>query len=838
MLSGRAGAAAPRRAALYMAATEPHVLRSRLRVPTSARVPDGPARVVLSLALTVAGGAVALLLLHHVPKLSTNGRELILTVGASIVLPLLFLPWRGLAGGVAALAVAWLIAALLYTWAPDHVYIASPVQDAVGASAYAGTPYLPGQYASVVLQLLVLGAGVIGALLLRRFSPSPVALAEPVAQLPGTDGDGDPPPWYRRTWVGAAAVAVACVLITLTIYPNVYDGALTIAASAPPDGWDTENFITWNWLVNGTHELAMRDFFWPYGYTWVFYEFPAGFVYQWLTELVTVGLCGWALWRLVPSEGRVTRIALCLLALPIMNMWEGHLWRYAVPFAVIIAYAALGPARHRRPTWGHAVVGFGVLFAGMYQLDLIITVIVGAGFVLIADVLAGRAPRSPRELARGVAVDLVALVPLVLVPLSWLVFGGFDGYYRFYTGLRGTSALGASDTSLGALAQYIGARPSAAMLRVTAPALTLVTAFALNAFGGPRAAGAARLLFAGSAVGFLIVIKHLVRNIGDASLEFTILAGLWAAALLWTSRRPVLSLLIGAYVATALFTFDRIGAVDGWWNVYAKDAKRRVTQSFDLIGKDDEVAAQRRLLFERRRFAGWTYAQQQATVLQQAMAGARRRNFFVLGDAPILYVWFKQPPPFQFQLYDTARRADQEVVVDRLKAQDPEFVLWRFDFAQDGVPQYVRDPIIFRYVVDNYVPVTATQYGDVLRKRRGKPVDPDYWVSRLTRTESVGFVPASSTAEDADECSGGTGCNPYVILKGDPKGKRFTSFRISGHGRTFRVTVATRPEAKEYPVRLDRLWFWSVVGPAATVRALRPGWKAERVNLKTGDALW
>ena len=80
----------------------------------------------------------------------------------------------------------------------------------------------------------------------------------------------------------------------------------------------------------------------------------------------------------------------------------------------------------------------------------------------------------------------------------------------------------------------------------------------------------------------------------------------------------------------------------------------------------------------------------------------------MLGDAPILYTWFGQKPPFQMQLWDASRRSEQEVVVRALKKEDPEFVFWRYDFDQDAVPQYVRDPIIFRYVVDNYVPVRVT----------------------------------------------------------------------------------------------------------------------------------
>jgi hypothetical protein len=826
-----------------MAATEPHVIRSRFPALTGTRVPEGPARVALALALTVVGGVIALLALNHVDKLSLNGRELILTVAGSLGIAVLALPWRGIVAGFTTLAVVWLVAAFAFTVFPGDIYVATPVTQAVGASSYYGTSYLPPQYAAVGLQLLVIAAGIGGTILLRRrftaLAPGAEAMAEPSDATAALEpGEPRPVAWYRRPWIRIAVVAIAAGLIALSTYPNVYDAALTSSQSGPPDQWDTQNFLTWQWLIADTGLEPMKDFFFPYGFTWIFYDFPLGNLWQWAATVPVVAIAAWTLWRLGPEEGRATRVVICLLAMPIMGLWEGHFWRYAIPFVVAASYAAIGPGRHTRPTWGHAVVAAGVLYTGLYMLDLMIPVVVAAGLILIADVLAGRAPRNWRLLARGVAVDCLPLLVLLIVPALWLALGSFDGYFRFYTELRGTSALGASEERFSAIAHYIGARPSAAMLRVTAAALALAAAFALNAFGSPRVVTASRLLFAASGASFTVVIKHIVRDNGDIPLEVVILASLWIAVLLWTSRKPLYALAVGAYVATALFTFNRVDAVDRWWDEYATQSKRNVTRSFDLIGKSDDIERERNALFLQSRFSGWPVSQDYSTALSQAMQASPRKSFFVLGDAPILYTWLGQKPPFHIQLYDASRKSEQDATVRALRKEDPEFVFWRIDFAQDGVPQYVRDPIIFRYVVDNYVPVSITPAGDVLRKRRGKPADPKYWGSKLANFELLGFVPASSNAEDADECSGGEGCNPYAILEGDSKGKGITSFRITGRGRTFRVSVATRPEADEYPVRLDRLWFWSFVGPNPTVTATRPGWKVRRVNLRTGDALW
>jgi len=57
-------------------------------------------------------------------------------------------------------------------------------------------------------------------------------------------------------------------------------------------GWDQANIVTWNWLEQRS-ALRVRDFFFPYGCTWTFSVHPLGPVWNWLYELVVLGLFAW-----------------------------------------------------------------------------------------------------------------------------------------------------------------------------------------------------------------------------------------------------------------------------------------------------------------------------------------------------------------------------------------------------------------------------------------------------------------------------------------------------------------------------------------------------------------
>jgi hypothetical protein len=65
--------------------------------------------------------------------------------------------------------------------------------------------------------------------------------------------------------------------------------------------------------------------------------------------------------------------------------------------------------------------------------------------------------------------------------------------------------------------------------------------------------------------------------------------------------------------------------------------------------------------------------------------------------------------------------------------------------------------------------------------------------------------------------------------------------RVTGpQGDSFSAVVETSPDKQRYPVRLDRLWFSALVGPAPEVSVASPGgdWAVRREGRKTGDALY
>jgi hypothetical protein len=260
-----------------------------------------------------------------------------------------------------------------------------------------------------------------------------------------------------------------------------------------------------------------------------------------------------------------------------------------------------------------------------------------------------------------------------------------------------------------------------------------------------------------------------------------------------------------------------------------------------LVGETDRIAAVDRRAYSRTNLPRWQLERGMARQLGAEMAHEADDSFAVFGDAPFEYIYFKQRPPFHVELYDGSKRDEQEAMIDELEDENPNLILWRRDYAQDSVPQAVRNPLVLRWVVDRYVPVDKEAVSDVLRRRQaGERPASRYWHERLGDPLSLGYVPAASDGADADDCDiVDDGCNAYAVLEGKPSQRdQPLGLVISGHGRSFGVIMLGRPGETEYAVRLDRLWFAPFVGAAPRVQTGVPGFKARLEGHRSGDNLW
>ncbi len=172
-------------------------------------------------------------------------------------------------------------------------------------------------------------------------------------------------------------------------------------------------------------------------------------------------------------------------------------------------------------------------------------------------------------------------------------------------------------------------------------------------------------------------------------------------------------------------------------------------------------------------------------------------------------------------------------------------LIWRRDTAPiDGVPYVIRDPLLFTYVIEKYAPIRlgrtvcpasnqSCRLSDILTLRRHNEQIPiDYWISRLGSTVDLGFIPSYAKLPDKQSCSNGKDCVRYAVIRGHPvnpvNSDQPIEMEISGRGKKYRVLMQARSGTDHYTIRLDRLWFWKLLGSQPKLTVLTPGYSVQQ----------
>jgi hypothetical protein len=489
------------------------------------------------------------------------------------------------------------------------------------------------------------------------------------------------------------------------------------------------------------------------------------------------------------------RITLCLLAVAVISLidpWNvllpSSFWRYLPALVVPVTYAAVGPLRGRT----HAVLWIACALTAVMEADVLLYAAGGMAAVAAGELLFDR----PRRWWLNVFLDAAPVAAgLGAAALLWAATGTFTENLRWFGGISSVSAFYGTFPDGSPLAGLTAA-PSMVTLLATLPALLLVVAVALR--GADRVASMIVLAAAGATA--LLVAKHLVRPQGQLVLYVPLVGLAWAIVLSWSARA---ALAAGA-AAGLLLAVVQVGGDVTPLRFALNTVEVPVTAVRDARLDVDAARAAR---FAAPRYAQMPEAQ---AIVAPAAPFLQGRSFATLGDVQVAYPILGQVPPFHVALFNASQRAQQQHMVDVLDRTRPQRLLYRRDLNIDNVVYPVRNPIVFAWAIQHYVPAQLGPAGtpwDVLKPRApGQPIDAGYWASRLGTAVDLGGIPSYSRGASLPP-----GRVPYALVSGSG------AERVTLQAGRYTVTFISRPGVRRYAIRLDRLWFWPLVRGASLV---------------------
>jgi hypothetical protein len=191
------------------------------------------------------------------------------------------------------------------------------------------------------------------------------------------------------------------------------------------------------------------------------------------------------------------------------------------------------------------------------------------------------------------------------------------------------------------------------------------------------------------------------------------------------------------------------------------------------------------------------------------------RCLFVLGDEPFIYLAFGKIPPYFVSLFNQSFVSNQVDTIKYLASEKPKYLIINRNFKEfDIVPNLIRSPLIYKYVINNYRFVANESNYDLLEySGKFESSSMNYWRHLLGSELNYGSLYKSNTYnKPANE----VGAHHYNLLRISKNSldKRCVSLTVSfldlNTNDKFRLYAKTEPLKADLSIPLNNLWFWGL----------------------------
>jgi hypothetical protein len=669
-----------------------------------------------------------------------------------------------------------------------------------------------------------------------------------LARLRRADIAREPAPARRRARLRLRAamplIAAPVVVLGLLGMPDLKDRIGFGRSVEYVPVWDENNFIFWRYMIRRTDLVAMKDFFWLYGFQWIFevgapWGPLAGYaVFLSFWAFVALGSY-WTLSRFFAGRSLVLRY-LGLMAVVLVITIAGLLPfsnRYVSALAALLLYAGIESTDR---LFSVRRIVFGVVFAGvaLFEPAQALYALVPIGFLVLIE-LALEVPRRRPDVLRwlGRAAATVGL-PIVAAVAVYAATGTLRGNVDYY---REIDAINSSDALPAAIKEWLDNPRTLDAFVVWAVPVTIAVGMLGLLFGRGRARLAQAVVVAAGLLALMVMQKQILRPHVSAHIWLTCLYGLALWAVLETSLHSIRRWMGVAATGGVIFAVVLMsGQLRTGLSDVAFGASRAFATADATINRRAEFTADARAEFDLDRFENFDHYRDLVVRLRGDQAVRSGGQIWVLGDEPVLPVAMNRAWPYYFfEFYDTSPISFQRDLIEQLEDLPPERVVWNFGYTEfDTVPHTVRVPLLYAWTVRRFGPLDEVGPFAILRPlRAGEQPHFDWWRERLGSTVALGHVPEVAKTHGAP-CSDARACETYLVIEYEegatPPPELVVPIRVAG--RPFEVRVATSPDSTHYVVRLDRLWFWAAAPPGSSRRVDTSGLAGAKVRLERRTA--
>jgi len=666
-----------------------------------------------------------------------------------------------------------------------------PVNHAVGGGAFTGLS-LSGEFFAVNVSIaLALTIALIAGLIWNRFRTGEL--------LPGMSLIENPDP--MNLWI----FGLFAVLLAAFLFPP--------SADILNRGWNDRNFVdsdsqtvfTWQFLVyHGA--LPWRDFWFPYG---GFADRMAPvypyFIYEYANQLLLMAVLVWSALKIFANRWGpllgICAVYLVLGAAHVVSFLASERYLLCLSVLVLCAVAA------REASLKYFLI-FGIWCSYVVTQEASqLAYAVPGSIVLLAVALAGTGVKAERiRLFRAIAAGALAALGGILVYFVFLYSRSqLGGWIAFMTTLNDSAAYSAGRAPLAAWFSDQGNLISTFLIAL----IVLLASGVLHLTGRKTLPNVYSFLpLSIGVLGWFLLQKEVMRSgIITQILPIPIL-GLIILVLQVRDRmencRPTVALnFVLAFIFGCFVMDQRLADSLRSRLMQSERLPSHISAAFFHSAGWAQTAADY-FSPDNLRFGDITGAELRGQLSSAASVGFDD-TIYVLGNNSEIYALFGKTPPYSIYLYNMSPIDLQLRTISWLQQKRAKYVFWDFvhnDF--DGVPNEVRLPLLFDYIVEHYKPLGAnSRYRILKRMDDGEKPALDFWFSVLGSAIDLGSIPAASDL--TGNTPGGEHGIGLVVTIPQPVNDTKARVTLALNGQLYTILFTEKRRRSTYLIRLDRI---------------------------------
>ena len=630
----------------------------------------------------------------------------------------------------------------------------------------------------------------------------------------------------KRTLFGLCVLAV---LVSLLCVKDVVGGLQSLRVTAAQLDYDSLNIETWNYLFQ-EGLLPFRDFWFPYGFS----SFAMGRTPDAMcamvvhTALLYVALSGTLFLLLDRQWLWAVATVLVVISCEMTGAFRG-VYRYFIALDLVLFFAVVMLRSSSVPIG--ALFGLFGAYCTIFEPSQSLYALPAFVVICVYSLFRAYSSRSLFACCKPLLAGVVtgAIVLGIFILYIWHT-DQLEGLVVVY------SRLGSSAVSSSIAGDMLGwlAHPLAPEGAVLIGSLLLI-AFGLFGLIVERRGRSEEISVVALAVGLTAICifgKHLVRP--HMANQFIGIIFVGAVLILWVLRQgwSVAQVLgLSAWLGIILYAASaQVVMADLARTLLASPRNlERGIEALDLPGNAGLEAY--RHFFSKERLSKVYPIIPELYQFRDDVARERgqKPTFFVLGDEAFLYNVFGQNPPPFISFYNSSDVRDQIDIVRWIETEKPGIVVWNSTLLSfDGVPNVVRVPVLFRYVLDHYRKIRDASGFWLLVRDDSLVFDPSLWRVALGDEVNLGALPSESSIGQYPVCvlrALDPLCKAVLTIArhpNQPPGTVPLGVSIRQGAGEHRVVFTVVGARTDFFIRLDRLWFLNPSDEEVSVRLVPP----------------